>query len=82
MSTETLVESGNVATSGPASGLTMRWQVRKNNHVLHVFDKVQYTADIAFPANQSAQAKQYVDLLNAKEIIAEHREVLQALATR
>jgi hypothetical protein len=44
----------------------MRWQVRHNNRVWHVFDTVRYTADVA--CNSRAEAKQLVDMFNAKEL--------------
>lgn len=44
----------------------MRWEVRKNNQVWHVFDTVRYTADMW--CGSKAEAKQLVDMFNAKEL--------------
>lgn len=44
----------------------MRYEVRKNNGVWHVFDSEAYAAIDVVPANDKAEAQQIVDLLNAK----------------
>ena len=48
--------------------LLMRWEVRHNNQVWHVFDTVRYTADMAY--RNEAEARRMADMLNAKETLA------------
>lgn len=44
----------------------MRYEVRFNNGVFHVFDTVWYTAIDAFPKHQQEQAAKTVARLNAR----------------